>query len=103
MTDFSRRQRTVFTALSKWNWHVRFGLRREATQHREGCWRTDDRRSPHRMLCGPRLVDVRLRRASSMAIQRNPSLLGRYAVADANDSLLTRVAIFSTSRSASFS
>jgi hypothetical protein len=34
------------------NWHVRFGLRREATQHREGCWRTDDRRSPHRMTCG---------------------------------------------------
>ena len=41
--------------------------------------------------------------APSMAIQRNPILLGRYAVADANDSLLTRVAIFSTSRSASFS
>ena len=55
------------------------------------------------MMCGPRLVDVRLRRASSMAETRNPSLLGRYAVADANDSLLTRVAIFSTSRSASFS
>jgi hypothetical protein len=53
------------------------------------------------MMCGPRLVDVRLRRA--MAETRNPSLLGRYAVADANDSLLTRVAIFSTSRSASFS
>ena len=69
---------------------------------RAGRWRTDDRRSPHRMMCGPRLVDVRLRRASSMAETRNPSLL-RYAVADANDSLLTRVAIFSTSRSASFS
>ena len=55
------------------------------------------------MMCGPRLVDVNLRSASSMADPRNLSLLGRYAVADANDSLLTRVAIFSTSRSASFS
>ena len=54
------------------------------------------------MMCRPRLVDTRLRRGS-IAETRNPSLLGGYAVADANDSLLTRVAIFSTSRSASFS
>ena len=52
MTDLSRAAHRVYRACPNGNWHVRFGLRREATQHREGCWRTDDRRSPHRMMCG---------------------------------------------------
>ena len=48
-----------------------------------GCWRTDDRRSPHRMLCGLRLVERRTPAPVQWLTPRNPSLLGRYAVADA--------------------